>query len=188
MHLYDSEVEAKLIPIGERSWRKFVNVSLMWANLEGRQQKVAVRAVERYNLKEDGHIPDTPANVWYHKHCYSVYANVSNIERACKREDKKIEKIREKLEAYQRSDGCGDMAPTPKISIGSAFTRWCHLKEDKKLRSHAGVATFLLDRYDQNENVTSPVTSPPVKKKRKSRLAAHLQSCPESQDHLHQTG
>ena len=92
-------IESKVITLGERSWRKFVNVSLLWINLGGRENEVAERAVRTYNLRED-EIPDIPVNVGYHRECYSVYTNICNIEQACKREDKKIQTIRGLYQLY----------------------------------------------------------------------------------------
>ncbi|KAM9314880.1 uncharacterized protein KZ484_024588 [Pholidichthys leucotaenia] len=41
-----------------------------------------------------------------------------------------------------------------RINIGSAFDRWCQLKNIKGLKTHAEVATFLLDCYEQASSST----------------------------------
>ncbi|KAL7389630.1 hypothetical protein ABVT39_007412 [Epinephelus coioides] len=49
-----------------------------------------------------------------------------------------------------------------RVNIGQAFERWCQLKEEKGLKSHAEVAAFLLDRHDSDE----PLASMPLKKRK----------------------
>lgn len=48
------------------------------------------KAVEKYKITE-GHIPDVPIHVGYHRECYMQYANKRNIERASKKKEKTVQ-------------------------------------------------------------------------------------------------
>lgn len=53
-------------------------------NLNTNESQIAQKAVEKYKITE-GHIPDVPIHVGYHRECYMQYAK-RNIERASKKE------------------------------------------------------------------------------------------------------
>ncbi len=89
MHV-TSCTSTNIIPFSETSWIKFVQCSLEWVNLNTKESQIAQKAVEKYKITE-GHIPDVPIHVGYHRECYMQYANKRNIERASKKKEKTVQ-------------------------------------------------------------------------------------------------
>uniref|UniRef100_A0A1A8J4D1 Zinc finger protein 692 n=2 Tax=Nothobranchius kuhntae TaxID=321403 RepID=A0A1A8J4D1_NOTKU len=88
---------------------------------------------------------------------------------------------RPRSSAQKRSDQQGSKTP---VSLGEAYTRWPQIKNFHRIQTHADMANFLMDRYENSEHghEHGPSTSTPTKWRRLnppalSSIAGSLSTC-----------